>query len=273
MAAVRKIALGNHNFINFTKNDLMIFSSKIIPGNEKKIFELFDLLAKKQIDVMTEKDHIVHVSGHPSRDELRQMYHLARPKISIPVHGEFIHTKAHCELALECGINRVIQAENGVAIRISRDLSATEIVGKVKSGYFGIDGNQLIDLKSEIIKERKKLQEAGIVIISIAVNDCLKIINRAKIITVGSYDLNRDEESEDFLRQEISLFFKNRSKELDLQDGSGLNFLKKKKKRLKIQENKIFQDLENQLRAKLLKIFEELMGKRPALEVLIHLVD
>jgi ribonuclease J len=273
MAAVRKIALGNHNFINFTKNDLMIFSSKIIPGNEKKIFELFDLLAKKQIDVMTEKDHIVHVSGHPSRDELRQMYHLARPKISIPVHGEFIHTKAHCELALECGINRVIQAENGVAIRISRDLSATEIVGKVKSGYFGIDGNQLIDLKSEIIKERKKLQEAGIVIISIAVNDCLKIINRAKIITVGSYDLNRDEESEDFLRQEISLFFKNRAKELDLQDGSGLNFLKKKKKRLKIQESKILQDLEKQLRTKLLKIFEELMGKRPALEVLIHLVD
>ena len=273
MAAVRKIALGNHNFINFTKNDLMIFSSKIIPGNEKKIFELFDLLAKKQIDVMTEKDHFVHVSGHPSRDELRQMYHLARPKISIPVHGEFIHTKAHCELALECGISRIIQAENGVAIRISRDLSATEIVGKVKSGYFGIDGNQLIDLKSEIIKERKKLQEAGIVIISIAVNDCLKIINRAKIITVGSYDLNRDEESEDFLRQEISLFFKNRARELDLHDGLGLSFLKKKKKRLKIHENKIFQDLENQLRAKLLKIFEELMGKRPALEVIIHLVD
>jgi len=273
MAATRKIASNSHPTIHFTKGDLMIFSSKIIPGNEKKIFELFDLLAKKQIDVMTEKDHFVHVSGHPSRDELRQMYHLARPKISIPVHGEFIHTKAHCELALECGISRIIQAENGVAIRISRDLSSTEIVGKVKSGYFGIDGNQLIDLKSEIIKERKKLQEAGIVIISIAVNDCLKIINRAKIITVGSYDLNRDEESEDFLRQEISLFFKNRARELDLQDGSGLNFLKKKKKRLKIQESKILQDLEKQLRTKLLKIFEELMGKRPALEIIIHLVD
>ncbi|MFM2200228.1 MAG: hypothetical protein RL769_281, partial [Pseudomonadota bacterium] len=87
LASARKIASGNHPYLNFTKNDLMIFSSKIIPGNEKKIFELFDLFAKRQIDVMTEKDHFVHVSGHPSRDELKQMYQLARPQIAIPVHG------------------------------------------------------------------------------------------------------------------------------------------------------------------------------------------
>ncbi len=273
MAAVRKIATGNHNFINFSKHDLMIFSSKIIPGNEKKIFELFDLLAKKQIDVMTEKDHFVHVSGHPSRDELRQMYHLARPQISIPVHGEFIHTKAHCELALECGISRIVQAENGMAIRLSPNLSSTETVGKVKSGYLGVDGNQLIDLKSEVISERRKLQQAGIVFISIALNDSLKIIARPEIVAIGSYNLNRDQESEDFIREEIALFFKNRARELDLHDGFGLSFLKKKKKRLKIQESKIIKDLEHQLRSKLLKIFEELMGKRPALEVVIHLVD
>jgi ribonuclease J len=273
MAAVRKIATGNHNFINFSKNDLMIFSSKIIPGNEKKIFELFDLLAKKQIDVMTEKDHFVHVSGHPSRDELRQMYHLARPQISVPVHGEFIHTKAHCELARECGVNRIVQAENGMAIRLSANLGSTEIVGKVKSGYFGVDGNQLIDLKSEIIRERKKLQEAGIVFISIALNDSLKILARPEIITVGSYDLNRDQESEDFIREEINLFFKNRARELDLHDGFGLSFLKKKKKRLKIQESKIIKDLESQLRSRLLKIFEDLMGKRPALEVVISMIN
>jgi mRNA degradation ribonuclease J1/J2 len=201
------------------------------------------------------------------------MYSLARPQISIPVHGEFIHTKAHCELALESGVNRIVQAENGMAIRLSANLGSTEIVGKVKSGYFGVDGNQLIDLKSEIIRERKKLQEAGIVFISIALNDSLKILARPEIITVGSYDLNRDQESEDFIREEINLFFKNRARELDLHDGFGLSFLKKKKKRLKIQESKIIKDLESQLRSRLLKIFEDLMGKRPALEVVISMIN
>lgn len=273
LASARKIASGNHPYLNFTKNDLMIFSSKIIPGNEKKIFELFDLFAKRQIDVMTEKDHFVHVSGHPSRDELKQMYQLARPQIAIPVHGEFIHTKAHCELAQECGVNRVIQTENGLAIRLSSDLGRCEAVGKVKTGYFGIDGNQLIDLKSEVIRERKKLQEAGVIVISLSVNDSLKILGRIAISSIGSYPLNQDQESENLLRSEINNFLKNRARELDLQDGFGLNFLKKKKKRQKLQGSKIIKDLEKQLRSRLLKIFEELMGKRPALEVIIHLID
>ncbi|GDX36040.1 MBL fold hydrolase [Alphaproteobacteria bacterium] len=273
LASARKIASGNHPYLNFTKNDLMIFSSKIIPGNEKKIFELFDLLAKRQIDVMTEKDHFVHVSGHPSRDELKQMYQLARPQIAIPVHGEFIHTKAHCELAQECGVNRVIQTENGLAIRLSSDLGRCEAVGKVKTGYFGIDGNQLIDLKSEVIRERKKLQEAGVIIISLSVNDSLKILGRIAISSIGSYPLNQDQESENLLRSEINNFLKNRARELDLHDGFGLNFLKKKKKRQKLEGSKIIKDLEKQLRSRLLKIFEELMGKRPALEVIIHLID
>ncbi|MFM7620107.1 MAG: ribonuclease J [Alphaproteobacteria bacterium] len=273
LASARKIAIGNHPYLNFTKNDLMIFSSKIIPGNEKKIFELFDLLAKRQIDVMTEKDHFVHVSGHPSRDELKQMYQLARPQIAIPVHGEFIHTKAHCELAQECGVSRVIQTENGLAIRLSSDLGKCEAVGKVKTGYFGIDGNQLIDLKSEVIRERKKLQEAGVIMISLAVNDSLKTLGKITISSIGSYPLNQDQESENLLRSEINNFLKNRARELDLHDGLGLNFLKKKKKRQKLHGTKIIKDLEKQLRSRLLKIFEELMGKRPALEVIIHLID
>ena len=86
-----------------------------------EIFELFDLLAKKQIDVMTEKDHFVHVSGHPSQDELREMYQLAQPKIAIPVHGEFLHTKAHSEIARDCGVEKVLQIENGLAVKISRE--------------------------------------------------------------------------------------------------------------------------------------------------------
>jgi ribonuclease J len=273
-AATRKIATDNHPTIRFTKGDLMIFSSKIIPGNEKKIFELFDELAKKQIDVMTEKDHFVHVSGHPSQDELREMYALAQPKIAIPVHGEFIHTKTHAELAKNCGVPRVIQIENGAVVKFdSQDLAATSIVGNVKWGYIGVDGKQLLDLKGDIIRERKKLQFAGIILISIAVTDSLTLAASPKIIGVGSYDLKRDRETEEMLKKEIQFFLKHKARELNLNDGFGLQFLKKKKTRKKLQESKIMNEIEKSLRSKMLKIFEDLMGKRPALEIAIHLVN
>ncbi len=273
-AATRKIATDNHPTIRFTKGDLMIFSSKIIPGNEKKIFELFDELAKKQIDVMTEKDHFVHVSGHPSQDELREMYALAQPKIAIPVHGEFIHTKTHAELAKNCGVPRVIQIENGAAVKFDgQDLAATSIVGNVKWGYIGVDGKQLLDLKGDIIRERKKLQFAGIIMISIAVTDSLTLAASPKIIGVGSYDLKRDRDTEEMLKKEIQFFLKHKARELNLNDGFGLQFLKKKKTRKKLQESKIMNEIEKSLRSKMLKIFEDLMGKRPALEIAIHLVN
>ena len=274
MAGTRKIASNSHPTIHFTKGDLMIFSSKIIPGNEKKIFELFDLLAKKQIDVMTEKDHFVHVSGHPSKDELREMYALARPRIAIPVHGEFIHTKTHCDLARECGVEKVIQIENGLAIKLDKDnIISSDKIGFVKAGYLGVDGKQLIDLKSDIIRERKKLQESGIVIVTLALSDSLKILARPKISAIGSFDFRRDYEAETMIRKEIEIFLKNKARELNLNDGFGLNFLRKKKKKADLKESKIIAEIEKSLRSKLLKIFEDLMGKRPALEIEIMMIN
>lgn len=271
MAATRKIADNRHPTIKFRKGDLMIFSSKIIPGNEKKIFALFDALAKNEIDVLTEQDHFVHVSGHPYRDELKEMYALARPKISIPVHGEFIHTKAHCELAKECGVNKAIHIENGLAVKISKNIDESHQIGFVKSGYFGVDGHQLINLNSPIISERRKLQQAGIVNISIVVNDELELITKPKIICVGSYDIESDQDAKYFIRDEIKYLLKDKSRDLGLKDG-GFRFLKKKKGNKKLRETKILKDIEKNIRAKLVKIFNDIMGKKPALEVVIHLV-
>ena len=272
-AGTRKIATDMHPTIRFTKGDLMIFSSKIIPGNEKKIFELFDELAKKQIDVMTEKDHFVHVSGHPSQDELREMYALARPKIAVPVHGEFIHTKTHAELALDCGVPKVVQIENGLAMKfVQENPMHSETVGFVKTGYFGVDGRQLVDFKGEVIRERKKLQLGGIVFISLAVNDSLELVSKPRITCVGSYDLKADRESEDFIQEEIRLFLKQKAKEHDLGSSKkGLQFLKKKQKKLR--ENRTLAEIEKSLRSKALKVFEDMMGKRPAIEVNIHLAN
>ena len=273
LAAAKKIATDTHPSIRFTVGDLMIFSSKIIPGNEKKIFSLFDALAKKQIDVMTEQDHFVHVSGHPSQDELREMYALARPKIAVPVHGEFLHTKAHGDLARECGVPKVIQIENGLAVKLSSENFQTEsgVAGFVKSGYFGVDGTQLLDIKGEVIKERRKLQHSGIVMISIAVNHLLEAVAKPQIICVGSYDLKTDRDSEDFLQNEIRMFLKQKAKELKLHGGKGLPFLKKKQK--KLHENKVIAEIEKSLRSKALKVFEDMMGKRPVMEIMIHVTD
>lgn len=274
LAAVKKIANDAHPTIRFTKGDLMIFSSKIIPGNEKKIFALFDDLAKKEIDVMTEKDHFVHVSGHPSQDELREMYALAKPKLAIPVHGEFIHIKAHCELALECGVPKALRVENGMAILLdNKNVMNSQEIGFVRSGYLGVDGNQLIAFDSEIIRERKKLQDSGVISISFAVNDSLTVLSKIKIISIGSYDLRRDSQSEDLIKKEIQIFLKHKAKELGIADGFGLQFLKKKMKKKKLHETKILSEIEKSLRAKLMKIFEDLTGKRPALEIAIHLIQ
>jgi len=274
LAATKKIATDTHPTIKFTKGDLMIFSSKIIPGNEKKIFELFDCLAKKQIDVLTEKDHFVHVSGHPSQDELREMYALARPKIAIPVHGEFIHTKTHGDLARECGVPRILQVENGLVVKICQDdpTANSGPVGFVRSGYFGVDGRQLIDIKGEIIKERRKLQNSGVVMVSIAVNEALEMAGKPKIICIGSYNLKSDYDSEIEIQHEINLLLKQKARELGLSSSMGFRFLKKKKHNKKLRETKILIDIEKNLRSKILRIFEDLMGKRPALEVAIHLI-
>ena len=275
LASARKIATDNHPTIRFNKNDLMIFSSKIIPGNEKKIFELFDALAKRQIDVMTEKDHFVHVSGHPSQDELREMYQLAQPKIAIPVHGEFLHTKAHSEIARDCGVEKVLQIENGLAVKISRE--ECQKVGYVKSGYFAVDGKQLLDMQSDVLRERKKLQETGIVIVSMAIDASLKIINKPKINCIGSFDLKNDRETLQYLEREVTNIVNNKSRELIRDSGSqkkqlfNIDFLKKKKS--KIDSKKIVNELEKSTRSRVIKIFEDIMGKRPVTEVYIHFIE
>jgi len=278
MASARKIATNRHKYIKFGRDDLMIFSSKIIPGNEKKIFELFGLLAKKEINVITEKDHFVHVSGHPYQEELKEMYELAKPKLAIPVHGEFIHTKAHCDLARKSGVKKAIQIENGKIVKIdNKDIASSVIISSVKSGYFGVDGKQLIDLDGKIIQERRKLQSTGIINISIVLNSNLEILSDIRISAIGSYDIYNDPEAQDFIEDEIRNYINSKAKRIRSQKGFGIRFFKKKKKnrgkntkeKLSI---KIANELEKDLRGKLIKVFNDLMGKKPAIEVVIHLV-
>lgn len=257
LASTRKIASNIHPTIKFNKGDLMIFSSKIIPGNEKKIYEVYDIFAKRQIDVITEKDHFVHVSGHPYHDELVEMYQLAQPNIAIPVHGEFIHTKVNAEIATSQNVQKVIQPENGMVINIDfKDPKMSSQIASVPSGYLGVDGKNLISLDSPIIKQRKKLAYGGIVIISLKLDKSLKLTQKPYIRAVGSYDLEQ-EFLEDIIIEEIRKIIKNKSKSIG---NNKFSFIKK------ISSNQ-YSNIANQLEKAILvvinKIFKDIMGKKP----------
>src|SRR5712691_1880600 len=119
-AALARIAREDHPNITLDEGDVVIFSSRIIPGNEKPIARLHNELVRMGIDIVTEADHFVHVSGHPARDELVQMYQMIRPRIAIPVHGEARHMAAHADLAMQCQVEETLVIENGDLVRLDR---------------------------------------------------------------------------------------------------------------------------------------------------------
>ncbi|WP_347938838.1 ribonuclease J [Rickettsia oklahomensis] len=168
MASTAKLANNSHPSIKLAPKDTMIFSSKIIPGNEKKIFRLFNIFVKAGVEVITERDHFVHVSGHPSIDELKKMYSLIRPNICIPVHGEPVHIHEHVKLAKKNGIKQAVEVENGSVVLL--EYNNAKIISKVESGYLAVDGNYLLPVESPIFKARRRMRESGIVIVSIVIN-------------------------------------------------------------------------------------------------------
>ncbi|KJW02782.1 metallo-beta-lactamase superfamily protein [Rickettsia endosymbiont of Ixodes pacificus] len=168
MAATAKLASNSHPSIKLAPKDTMIFSSKIIPGNEKKIFRLFNIFVKASVEVITERDHFVHVSGHPSIDELQKMYSLIRPNICIPVHGEPVHIHEHVKLAKKNGIKQAVEVENGSVVLL--EPNNAKVISKVENGYLAVDGNYLLPVESPIFKARRHMRESGIVLASVVIN-------------------------------------------------------------------------------------------------------
>lgn len=168
MAATAKLASNSHQSIKLAPKDTMIFSSKIIPGNEKKIFRLFNIFVKAGVEVITERDHFVHVSGHPSIDELQKMYSLIRPNICIPVHGEPVHIHEHVKLAKKNGIKQAVEVENGSVVLL--EPNNAKVIAKVENGCLAVDGNYLLPVESPIFKARRHMRESGIVVASVVIN-------------------------------------------------------------------------------------------------------
>lgn len=191
LAATSKMASNTHPNLRLAPGDTIIFSSKIIPGNEKKIFRLMNQLIEQGVEVYTEKEHFVHVSGHPSKAELVEMYGLIRPTAAIPVHGELMHIHEHIKIATSCGIKQNAQVCNGDVIRIAP--GPVEVIDKVESGYLGIDGKFLLTANSNILKMRRRMQESGIVLAVLMLNSKNKLVMPPVIKAPGVLDYEEDQ--------------------------------------------------------------------------------
>lgn len=200
LAATAKIAHNNHRKIRVTPGDNVIFSSKIIPGNDKRLYRMFNKFVKLGVEIITERDHFVHVSGHPNRDELKNMYEMIRPKIAIPVHGEDVHMHEHMKLAKEWGVPNAIQIENGVITKLAP--GEPQNIGKAETGFYGIDGNFLLAPDSNIMRMRRRMQNDGIVSVTLIMNDN-HLRTRPIIVAPGVLDSEEDEDIFDAIIVEI----------------------------------------------------------------------
>ena len=177
MGAMMRIAHYVHPDVFIEKDDTVIFSSKIIPGNEKKLYSLHNQLVKNGIEVISEENEFVHVSGHPNQEDLKDMYNWVKPKAVIPVHGEHRHMMEHINFAKEMQVPYPVQIENGDIVQIYPG-NEPHVVDKAPVGRMYIDGNISISEDSQSLKERKNLANNGYLEVTIIINNKGKVIKK-----------------------------------------------------------------------------------------------
>ena len=174
MGAMNRIINGTHPEVFLEEGDCVIFSSKIIPGNEKKLYQLQNIIAKNNMEIISEENAFVHVSGHPNRDDLKDMYKWVKPKSVIPVHGEHRHMQEHVKFAKEMQVPKTLLIENGDIIKLLPG-KHPEIVDKAPSGRIYLDGSVNVETDSQSIKDRKNLSINGYLEITLLLSNNGKI--------------------------------------------------------------------------------------------------
>jgi ribonuclease J len=167
-AAVARIADGQHHDIKLGPGDMMIFSSRTIPGNEKPVGRIQNKLIELGCELITDNDALVHVTGHPRRDELKDMYAWVRPKIAIPMHGEARHMAAHAQLAREAGVPQVMIVRNGDVVKLAP--GNAQIIDEIPTGRMFRDGNLIVSGDDTPVRDRRKLATVGIAFITVVLN-------------------------------------------------------------------------------------------------------
>lgn len=197
LAALAKLSRDEMKTVSLTAGDTVIFSSRTIPGNEKAILEIKNRLVDLGMKLIEDGDALVHVSGHPRRNELRKMYEWTRPKIGVPVHGEAVHLVAQGSLMATSGIGQVAQVRNGDMLRLAP--GAAEIIDQVPFGRLFKDG-RLIGSDEEMgIRDRRKLSFAGHVAVNVVLDDRYELAGDPDLVAIGVAVTNADGEELDEL--------------------------------------------------------------------------
>jgi ribonuclease J len=167
-AALSRIARGEHPNVSLDEGDTVIFSSRVIPGNERVIFDMQNDLANRGVHLITDRMAHIHVSGHPCRDELRRMYQMVRPKIAVPVHGERRHIVEHADFARTLQVPRAVTPRNGDLLRLAP--GDPEVLDEVPVGRLLLDGDRLLPEGASGVMERIRLSQYGLLSISVALD-------------------------------------------------------------------------------------------------------
>ena len=210
-SALSKIAQGTHKFIKLQEDDVIIFSSRVIPGNELAVLGIQNAIVKRKIEIITDVDCEIHASGHPSKEELRHLYSLVKPSYLIPVHGETMQLYKHAEIAKEYGIKNVIVPQDGCVVKLSKGNS--KIIDQVDVGVLAVDGNKLIPIDGVVYKQRKALSANGSV--SAIIKYRRGSIKMTDMTSYGVFEPSEQEEFEDIksdITSEIKLSLKKISK-------------------------------------------------------------
>tara|TARA_B110000438_G_scaffold44581_1_gene44544 strand:- start:282 stop:1229 length:948 start_codon:yes stop_codon:yes gene_type:complete len=238
--AMTRISNYNHPDVILDEKDTVIFSSKIIPGNEKKLYKLHNQLVKNNIDVVSEDNEFVHVSGHPNREDLRDMYNWVKPKSVIPVHGEHRHMIEHINFAKEMQVPYPVQVENGDIVQLYPG-EKPQVVDKAPVGRMYVDGKISIGEDSQSLKERLHISHNGFLEITVIISKSGSVLKRPIISFKG---IPSNGESSDFM--------------FDLEDK-----IEKICKTFSLKNQKQDQNLIDRLKTDCRKKVKEKTGKRP----------
>jgi len=184
--AMWRIARNEHQDVTLDAGDAVIFSSRVIPGNEVSIHALQNSLVEQGIEIYTDRDEPIHVSGHPARDELTQMYQWVRPKIAVPVHGEARHLVGQAEIAKECQVPEVLVGKNGALMRLAPGPAA--IVDEVWTGRLVLDGTRLVSSGSPMLRERSRLRYNGAALVTLVLDGKGRPLDDPQITFEGILD-------------------------------------------------------------------------------------
>jgi ribonuclease J len=192
-AALGRIASGNHE-LKLSEGDTVIFSSRIIPGNEVAIGRIMNQLSELGVKIVTERQAHVHVSGHPGRPELVQMYDWVRPKIVVPVHGEQRHLAEHARLALASGVPHTIVQKNGDVIRLAPD--GPKKIDEVRVGQLVLDGDVILPADGSTVNERRKIGYGGLITVALPLGEDGQLVGKPLIRPFG---VPVEEDRDDFI--------------------------------------------------------------------------